>query len=72
MIAQTQEVEELYRGVDIMLLAHSPNIIDAYAEFIKMAAEELDIDFGGFTDPLIHQDKWRVNKAPFKYGKHKI
>ena len=71
-ITETEEIEELYRGVDILLLAHSPNILDSYAEFIRLAATELGVDFGGFTDPLIHQDKWRVNKATFKYGKHKI
>ena len=52
--------------------AHSPNVIDAFAEFIKLAAEELEVDFGGFSDPLIHQDKWRVNKANTNFGKHKM
>jgi len=72
MIAESEEVDELYRGIDILLLAHAPAILDAYAEFIRMAAAELDVDFGGFSDPLIHQNKWRVNKSTFKYGKHKI
>ena len=66
------EIDELYRGIDILLLAHAPAILDAYAEFIRMAAAELDVEFGGFSDPLIHQNKWRVNKSVFKYGKHKI
>ena len=72
LIETLKEVDELYRGIDILLLAHAPAILDAYAEFIRMAATELDVEFGGFSDPLIHQDKWRVAKSPFKYGKHKI
>jgi len=71
-ISETPEQEVLYRGVDILLQAHSPNILDSFGEFIKLAATELGVDFDGFTDPLLHQDKWRVNKAPFIYGKHKI
>ena len=71
-IEETDQPEELYRGVDILLQAHSPNILDAYAEFIKLAATELGVDLGGRSVPIIHQDKWRVNKAPFIYGKHKI
>ncbi|CAG5094473.1 Oidioi.mRNA.OKI2018_I69.XSR.g13588.t1.cds [Oikopleura dioica] len=37
-----------------------------------MVANELDVDFAGFTVPLCHGDKWLVNKSPFIYGKHKI
>jgi len=71
-IVETDEIEQLYRGIDVLLLAHSPNVIDAFAEFIKLAAEEFEVDFGGFSDPLVHQDKWRVNKANTNFGKHKM
>merc|ERR1711953_446839 len=71
-IKVTEEDETLYRGVDIMLAAHSDRILDSYGEFIKLVAGELDVHFDGFTDPLCHGDKWLVNKSPFIYGKHKI
>jgi len=66
--------EELYRGIDILLTAHTPQIIDSYAEFCKMVAEEfspLGVEFDGFSNPRLHKDRWELNKSPFIYGRHR-
>ena len=65
--------EELYRGIDILLTAHTPQIIDSFAEFCKMVAEEfgpLGVEFDGFSNPRLHKDRWELNKSPFIYGRH--
>jgi len=65
--------EELYRGIDILLTAHTPQILDSYAEFCRMVGEEfssLGVEFDGFSNPRLHKDQWELNKSPFIYGRH--
>lgn len=74
-INDTSDDDELYRGIDILLTAHSPQILDSFGKFINLVADEfvdLGVEFGGYTTPRVHKDKWITNKAPFKYGRHKI
>ena len=74
-ISTTDDDDELYRGIDIMLTAHSPQILDSFGKFIHLVADEfaeLGVEFDGYTTPRVHKDKWITNKAPFKYGRHKV
>merc|ERR1712235_198620 len=71
---ESEQDEELYRGIDILLTAHTPQIIDSFAEFCKMVAEEfgpLGVEFDGFSNPRLHKDRWELNKSPFIYGRHR-
>jgi len=70
---ENDQDEELYRGIDILLTAHTPQIIDSFAEFCKMVGEEfssLGVEFDGFSNPRLHKDDWALNKSPFIYGRH--
>merc|ERR1712227_176315 len=72
-VENSEQDEELYRGIDILLTAHTPQIIDSFAEFCKMVAEEfgpLGVEFDGFSNPRLHKDRWELNKSPFIYGRH--
>jgi len=74
-VNSSMEDDELYRGIDIMLTAHSPQILDSFGKFISLVAAEfaeLGVEFDGYTTPRVHKDKWITNKAPFKYGRHKV
>ena len=65
----------MYRGIDILLTAHSPQILDSFGKFIELVVEEfgeMGVEFDGYTVPRVHKDKWLTNKAPFKYGRHKV
>merc|ERR1719370_1515323 len=46
-----EQDEELYRGIDILLTAHAPQILDSFAEFCKMVAHLLYLT--GTTRELI-------------------
>lgn len=70
-ILETEEPDVLYRGIDVFIKGHEDSVLQSYADFAVLAAQELDIKVAGILHPKMILDRITLLRSVHIHKKHR-
>merc|ERR1711962_342325 len=69
---KTEELDTLYKTVELKVKGHDDAVLDSYAMFVSMAAKELGVTVQEISKPLRKIKRLTVLKSRHIYKKHRV
>lgn len=67
---ESKELDELYKKVIIEVRGHDPSVLESYEKFVKMTAQELELNLRSIKTPFRFIERWTILKSRFSNRKH--
>ena len=67
---ETPELDDLYKKVIIQVRGHDPAVLVSYENFVKLTAEELELNLREIRTPTRFIERWTLLKSRFSNRKH--
>ncbi|XP_033630923.1 28S ribosomal protein S10, mitochondrial-like [Asterias rubens] len=71
-VEDTEELDQLYKTVELKVKGHDDSLLDSYELFVTMAAKELGIQVESVTKPLKRIQRLTLLKSRHIFKKHRV
>lgn len=69
-VTSAQELDDLYKKVIVEVRGHDPKVLESYEQFVKMTAQELELNLKCIRTPFRFIERWTILKSRFSNRKH--
>jgi small subunit ribosomal protein S10 len=63
-------LDDLFKKVVVEVRGHDPSVLESYENYVKMAAQELDVKLTSVRTPFRFIERWTILKSRFSNRKH--